>query len=126
MMAPDATRTGPKQAKGACGKAGRFTAIYEVRWPMRTALHRLPVAIAVAVMACGLGGCGTINGVLATGFEDFIPAWAGGLPADAPPRPGTLKYDEWMKERERLRLEGPTAKKEDSGTSAASSFGPVH
>ena len=31
--------------------------------------------------------------------------WAGGLPADAPPRPGTAKYDETMKERERERLE---------------------
>lgn len=34
---------------------------------------------------------------------DYIPQWAGGLPADAPPRPGTAKYDEWMKERERQR-----------------------
>ena len=33
----------------------------------------------------------------------YVPQWAGGLPADAPPRPGTAKYDEWMKERERLR-----------------------
>ena len=29
----------------------------------------------------------------------------GGLPADAPPRPGTAKYDEMMKEQERKRLE---------------------
>ena len=35
---------------------------------------------------------------------DAIPQWAGGLPADAPPRPGTAKYDEMMKERERERL----------------------
>ena len=27
----------------------------------------------------------------------------GGLPADAPPRPGTARYDEFMKERERRR-----------------------
>jgi hypothetical protein len=26
------------------------------------------------------------------------------MPADAPPRPGTAKYDEYMKERERKRL----------------------
>jgi len=26
------------------------------------------------------------------------------MPADAPPRPGTAKYDEFMKERERKRL----------------------
>jgi hypothetical protein len=35
---------------------------------------------------------------------DYVPQWAGGLPADAPPRPGTAKYDEWMKERERQRM----------------------
>ena len=35
---------------------------------------------------------------------DVIPQWAGGMPADAPPRPGTAKYDEFMQERERKRL----------------------
>jgi len=35
---------------------------------------------------------------------DLIPQWAGGLPADAPPRPGTAKYDAYMAERERQRL----------------------
>jgi hypothetical protein len=92
---------------------------------MRTILHRLPVVVAIAVMAGSLGGCGTINGWLAAGFEDFIPAWAGGLPADAPPRPGTLKYDEFMRQREKQRLE-PAAKKDDAGTSASSSLDPVH
>ena len=67
----------------------------------------------------------TVNGLLATGFEEIIPAWAGGLPADAPPRPGTLKYDQWMQERERQRLEAAT-KKDDGGSSAASSFAPIH
>jgi len=37
-------------------------------------------------------------------LADYVPQWAGGLPPDAPPRPGTAKYDEWMKERERQRL----------------------
>jgi hypothetical protein len=27
------------------------------------------------------------------------PHWLGGLPADAPPRPGTLEYDAWMAQR---------------------------
>ena len=35
---------------------------------------------------------------------DYVPQWAGGLPADAPPRPGTPQYDAYMKERERKRL----------------------
>jgi hypothetical protein len=92
---------------------------------MRTVFPRLPVVVVIAVMASGLGGCGTVNGLLATGLEEIIPAWAGGLPADAPPRPGTLKYDQWMQERERQRLEAAT-KKDDAASSAASSFGPVH
>jgi hypothetical protein len=92
---------------------------------MRTPLRNVSVVIAIVLMAGSLGGCGTINGWLATGFEDYIPAWAGGLPADAPPRPGTLKYDEWMKERERQRLEA-AAKKDDGGPSAASPLEPVH
>ena len=58
------------------------------------------VCLPLALLACGLGGCGTINEKLAAGMGDYVPAWAGGLPADAPPRPGTAKYDEFMKERE--------------------------
>ena len=68
-------------------------------------IRQLAVVASVALLACGLGGCGTINEKLAAGVGDFIPQWAGGLPADAPPRPGTVKYDEFMKERERKRLE---------------------
>jgi len=60
--------------------------------------------IGIALQACSLPGCGTINERLPAGVSDAIPAWAGGLPADAPPRPGTLKYDEYMRERERKRL----------------------
>jgi len=60
--------------------------------------------VLLAIEACGLAGCGTINERLAAGVSDAIPAWAGGMPADAPPRPGTAKYDEYMKERERKRL----------------------
>jgi hypothetical protein len=68
--------------------------------------------LAVATLAgCALTGCGTINEKLAAGVSDTIPAWAGGLPADAPPRPGTAKYDEFMRERERRRLM-PAAERE--------------
>jgi hypothetical protein len=67
--------------------------------------RQLAVVIAIALPACGLSGCGTINAKLADGVGDYIPQWAGGLPPDAPPRPGTAKYDEYMKERELKRLE---------------------
>lgn len=80
----------------------------------------LAVVYAVALLACGLGGCGTINEKLAAGVSDAIPQWAGGLPADAPPRPGTAKYDEFMRERDRKRLE-PAAAKDDAARSNPSS-----
>ena len=64
-----------------------------------------PLSIAaVALLAFSLAGCGTVNERLSAGMGDAIPQWAGGLPADAPPRPGTPQYDAYMKERERKRL----------------------
>ena len=67
-------------------------------------LRQALLTIAIVTQAGGLAGCGTINERVAAGVSDAIPAWAGGLPADAPPRPGTARYDEYMKERERRRL----------------------
>jgi len=66
--------------------------------------HPFFLLVVAAIQACNLAGCGTINERMAAGVSDAIPAWAGGLPADAPPRPGTAKYDEYMRERERKRL----------------------
>ena len=90
--------------------------------PIRT--RHFAVVLAVALLACDLGACGTINENLAAGLGDLIPAWAGGLPADAPPRPGTAKYDEFMRERERKRLE-PAPAKPESGPSSTSSLDAV-
>jgi hypothetical protein len=78
---------------------------------------RLFALIGLALLACGLGGCGTINANLAAGISDTLPNWAGGLPADAPPRPGSAKYEEFMKERERKRLEAPPPKDEAASAS---------
>lgn len=72
--------------------------------------RHLAVLVAIALPACGLSACGIINEKLADGMGDYIPQWMGGLPADAPPRPGTAKYDEFMRERERKRLEAAPAK----------------
>ena len=60
--------------------------------------------LALAALAAGLSGCGTVNEKLSAGMGDYVPQWAGGLPADAPPRPGTPQYDAYLKERERKRL----------------------
>jgi len=77
-------------------------------------IRQLAIVLAAALFACGLSGCGTVNEKLAAGLSDFIPQWAGGLPADAPPRPGTAKYDEFMHERELKRLEAAPPKTEVS------------
>lgn len=70
---------------------------------MPTSARHIATILTVALAGAGLIGCGSINEKVAGGVSDAIPAWAGGLPADAPPRPGTAKYDEFMRERERKR-----------------------
>jgi hypothetical protein len=92
---------------------------------MPISARHLVIVLAVAPLACGLGGCGTINEKLAAGMGDYIPQWVGGLPPDAPPRPGTAKYDEFMKERERKRLE-PAPSKDDAAKSSTSGLDAVH
>jgi hypothetical protein len=86
---------------------------------------RLFTFIGLALLACGLGGCGTINANLAAGISDTLPNWAGGLPADAPPRPGSAKYEEFMRERERKRLEAPPPK-DEAGAAAPASLQGIH
>lgn len=58
----------------------------------------------LAALGVGLSGCGTVNEKLSAGMGDYVPQWAGGLPADAPPRAGTPAYEAYMRERERKRL----------------------
>jgi hypothetical protein len=86
---------------------------------------RLFAFIGLALLACGLSGCGTINANLAAGVSDTLPQWAGGLPADAPPRPGSAKYDEFMRERGRKRLEAAPPK-DEAGAAASASLEAIH
>jgi len=74
--------------------------------------RHIATIIALSLAGGGLSGCGTINEKLAGGLSDAIPHWAGGLPADAPPRPGSARYDGFMEERERKRHEPAPAKDE--------------
>jgi hypothetical protein len=92
---------------------------------MPISTRQLAVLLAIPLLACGLANCGTINEKIAAGLSDAIPQWAGGLPADAPPRPGTTKYDEFMRERERKRIE-PAAARDEAGQTSPSSLDPVH
>jgi hypothetical protein len=87
---------------------------------MPISIRQLVLVLVAALPACGLSGCGTINEKITPTVVDAIPQWAGGLPADAPPRPGTAKYDEYMKEQERKRLEPAPAKAAAANPSTAS------
>jgi len=71
---------------------------------IRAEVRKLAILLASALLAGTLSCCASINEKMSAGVGDYIPQWAGGLPPDAPPRPGTAKYDEYMKERERQRL----------------------
>jgi hypothetical protein len=73
---------------------------------------RFQSLLILLALAAGLSGCGTVNEKLSAGMGDYVPQWAGGMPADAPPRPGTPQYEEWMKEREKKRLLPATTRDE--------------
>jgi hypothetical protein len=90
-----------------------------MRSQMTINFRRTAALAAAAATACSLAGCASINEKLASGMGEYVPQWAGGLPADAPPRPGTAKYDEFMKERERRRQQ-PAAERDDAGGKTAS------
>jgi hypothetical protein len=82
-------------------------------------LLKLPSVLALMLLGSCLAGCASMNERASAAMGDYIPQWAGGLPADAPPRPGTAKYDEWMKERERLRQLPADQRPQDAQASCA-------
>lgn len=85
---------------------------------------RMLALIGVVLMASSLGGCGSISSFLAGSMGDLIPAWAGGLPADAPPRAGTAKYDEWVKQHEQSAT--PPAQQSAGQVTSQSSADAIH
>jgi hypothetical protein len=61
-------------------------------------MRRTPlVVVFLAVCALFLGGCGKINTSLSHALADGVPVWAGGLPKNAPPRPGDPRYAGFMR-----------------------------
>src|SRR5215510_1633354 len=88
---------------------------------MTARLRQLATLLASALLAGALSGCGTVNEKMSGAMGDYIPQWAGGLPADAPPRPGTAKYDEYMKEREKRRQQPAAERDNNSDPSQTSS-----
>jgi len=67
--------------------------------------RKLAAVILVMVAGVALGGCGSISDVLSTVIADNLPAWAGGLPENTPPRPGDPKYEEFMRAQMAKRLD---------------------
>ncbi len=88
------------------------------------ARHILTIA-ALTLAGAMLGGCSSINEKMAPMVADTLPAWAGGMPKDVPPRKGTPEYDAYMKERERKRLE-PAPSNANASAPASSGLEPVH
>jgi hypothetical protein len=68
--------------------------------------------IALVIGALLLGSCS----------GDLIPHWAGGLPKDAPPRPGTPEYEEFQQKR---KAEAERDKRNDPKPSTAPEGSPV-
>lgn len=67
-------------------------------------------AIAVLCGALGLAGCSSVGPTIG----DALPEWAGGLPKDAPPRPGTPEYEEYRRRLTVPKVRAPAGAAADS------------
>lgn len=94
--------------------------------PVRT--RHIATIAAFAIAGALMSGCSSINERVGPTIADTLPAWAGGLPKDAPPRKGTPEYDAYMREQERKRLEPAPANANAAApaTSSGSALDPVH
>jgi hypothetical protein len=90
---------------------------------MSVRARHITTIAALALLGLAVGGCSSINERIGPVVGDTLPAWAGGLPKDVPPRRGTPEYDAYMKERERKRLEPAPA---NANASAPAQLDPVH
>ena len=104
---------------------------------MPVSSNHIAALVALALAGFALGGCASVNEKLSAGMGDYIPQWLGGLPPDVPPRRGTPEYDEYMKERERKRLEpavaadgakpaSPSSASPSASNASAQALDPVH
>jgi hypothetical protein len=95
---------------------------------MTVSPQKLATLLASALLASMLSGCASLNEKASAAMGGYIPQWAGGLPADAPPRPGTPEYDAYMKERERQRLipADQRPQQPQANQSGQSNLDPVH
>jgi hypothetical protein len=104
--------------------AGSLKEGLDAHLDMISRLHQPLLLVALLLLGSCLGGCAGLNERASAAMGDYVPQWAGGLPPDAPPRPGTAKYDAWMKERERQRQLPADQRPPDAQASASSSAKP--
>jgi hypothetical protein len=57
---------------------------------------RLLGGAALVIVGLALASCSASR--MASTLAD-MPQWAGGLPKGAPPRPGTVEYEQWQQQR---------------------------
>jgi len=67
------------------------------------------LALIMPLVSCASSGAG---------IGEMIPTWAGGMPKNMPPRPGTPEYEEYKKRLEghsKIDAEQQDSKKSDAG-----------
>ena len=72
------------------------------RWhPFASLTESNMTRVVALLMACvALASCSRTMESVSEKVIDWTPAWMGGLPKDAPPRPGTPEYDEFRRKQE--------------------------
>ena len=81
---------------------------------------RILAATFVLCLGLGLGSCASVSGFV----SDHWPHWAGGMPADVPPRPGAPGYDEFIAHSQANKdAAAPAVAGQKTGAPAASAGG---
>lgn len=68
------------------------------------------------LLAVSLGGCASMRSFVSATTADVIPEWAGGEPADVPPRPGERGYEKFRRNLN-AELTAPKGEKAKEGNS---------
>jgi len=81
------------------------------------------VPLLTALMAClALAACSSFAGYV----SDHWPTWAGGMPADVPPRPGAPGYSEFLIQQQGKEAPPPPAPADKTAAQAAPGAGPAN
>jgi hypothetical protein len=73
----------------------------------------------VLLTGLALGSCASVSATV----SDHWPTWAGGMPKDVPPRPGSPGYDEFLVHQQGKDVTPAAASAENADAQAASPSG---